>query len=151
MKNHSLQEVVPNFVTSDQGISQDSEASWRELWPAAKRGDLGARAVLFLSVGYDHIRLLPGSLPSDAVSKRADMLFLAIHSTGIDDTEWGYRDAVTMLYDMANVSNMTGGKEFLECFETSYSPSCSQIAVEHGLVPSFDSYAAVVDQLRMTE
>ena len=69
---------------------------------------------------------------------------LAIHQLGYkDDSEADFEKSV--LEGLKSRSNEQNAR-FIACYETNPSPACTTIAIEDGMVPTFEAFAAGIDE-----
>lgn len=134
--------------------------AWDILWSWSKKGNLQARALLFMLV-YPRWSELPQMfLPGrsgDEVSGRRDALILGIHSMGVQ-YQGNNEPAFSNEYSRENLLNtlLVGwpkGDSFLSCLKTEPTEFCVRYATSSGavieapLVPTFDNYAREIEAL----
>lgn len=138
---------------SSKNLSEDKkcQTSWDILWSWSKRGNLEARATMFLysfPVGaHAPVIVMPGA--GDELARRRNSIILAVHSFGVSFKEKEYQktylDQSSLIYN-AFLNDPIEGRYFLECLKTGAKEKCINYA-KNRLVPSFDKYAAEIDAL----
>lgn len=143
-------ERFKNVITNENRCYE----TWNVLWPWAKKGNLEARAMLFVAITpFMHIGAVavPGN-NGDSITTMRDSLIMAVHSEGYKggDSERAFMNALNefrqSIYKGFALNSYSSGREFLECVQKK-KQGCSTIAVTEGLVPSFEDYAREKDAL----
>jgi|GEM_PF-3366602 len=157
---------VAAFAASQQNISRakllDSEKcqlNWDLAWPWAKRGNLQARAMIYalLTIPKRQRLVMPG-LPTDDLSLFRDTIILYVHSLGFQYEDVVDEDILSVSGEMAAFHQGEIGRLYSvpsarlrACIKAAHSreaaQQCAEVAVDEGIVPSFESYAAEVDAL----
>lgn len=123
---------------------------WDVLWPWAKKGNLEARAWLFILMAPPP-KITPIFAPGnsgDLITKIRNIVIMAAHSHDYqgDLSLWpGYKNTTNELYKMVGFNKSVKGKQFLECTKDNKAKDCTEIAVKSKLVPSFEKYAEQMD------
>lgn len=134
-------------ILKDGELSEEEECQliWDTLWTWSKKGELEARASLFMlnfpSASDVSVLFMPGS--GDELSHRRNAIALAIYSTGIHQEY--FQKISNMAFQMYLNDGFEGGA-FLKCLKEQSREVCAQRA-QGGLVPTFDVYAAEIDAL----
>lgn len=143
----------PAWIIDKQKLEKIQECSdvWDILWPWAKSGNLEARTMLYtytvVSSAYNSKFLLPGE-SGDLVTKMRNILILGVHSEDYKETsnsDDAVRSVVRSMYKQYEFDARDKGKKFLQCLDSKGTKNCSKLAVEAGLVPSFENYAKQID------
>lgn len=143
----------------DRTDIEKCQDTWNFFWPWAKRGNLEARAFfyVFMTMPHHYRHDFP-ALPSDFASLMREAMIFQVHSAGVqyDETvDDGIRNTyseMSSFYEkqIAFWDGLNGGT-YMACIKKTRSREvaqvCTEIAVQEGLVPSFDSYAKEVDAL----
>ena len=150
-----------NFVHAEESIalqklSQTTKCSeeWDVLWPLAKQGDLEARVILTIKVfGLMHHPDLCPPGGCDYASKLRNILIMTVHASDYkfpdneeyEGTKLYFKSAFDFVFERYQLGYENGkGEKFLKCLYQSKG-SCAKIAVDEGLVPSFEEYAKEID------
>lgn len=133
-------------------------ARWDILWDWAKKGEMKARFTLLVSMmplpDTGAVRM-PGN-NGDYVSNSKDVITMAVHSweyIGDSDNESkefvkNYKAVILNVFMMAGLDRIESGKKFIDCIGKSDGRTCSRLAVDEGLVPSFEIYSAQIDAMK---
>ncbi|MDD3021623.1 MAG: hypothetical protein PHX61_11705 [Alphaproteobacteria bacterium] len=134
-------------ILKDGELSEEEECQlmWDTLWTWSKKGELEARASLFMltfpSASDVSVLFMPGS--GDELSRRRNSIALAIYSTG---THQKYFQKISNMAFQMYLNDGFEGSSFLKCLKEQSREVCAQGA-QGGLVPTFDVYAAEIDAL----
>ena len=136
----NLQKLLSNKALPN---NEKCQKTWDLLWPQAKEGNLEAREHLFffsLAMPHNDTLQMPGS-GNNFIARMHDGLILAVHSAGVQYKQEIYVDVAEGFFTDLGLEKT----EFYKCFKQNLSTDCSRLAVEEGLVPSFDEFAANID------
>jgi hypothetical protein len=130
---------------SSQNLSDDERcgATWGILWPWAKKGNLEARERLYfytLMMPHNDVIQMPGS-HGDFASRLYDGLILAVHSSGAQYKKDIYVDLVKGFLSDLGLERT----KFYRCFKDEQTEDCARVAVEEGLVPSFEDFSTDIE------
>lgn len=129
--------------------AKDCADFWNIFWPAAKAGDLEARAILFyLMIPPPDMSFLyaPGN-SGDLISRQRDINVMAVHSIDYSGPfEPHYRELALEQFISAGFDFPPGKSKFLECVKKG-GKGCADIAVKARLVPSFEEFARQIDAM----
>lgn len=122
---------------------------WDILWPLAKQGNREARSSLIvLLIPFPHIDQIfaPGN-EGDLISTLRDATIFGIHFAESLDGELLdiYSDTIFRLAQDMGFEHREEGKKYLACMKEKPFKNCANIAVNGGLIPSFESYAKQID------
>lgn len=161
----------PSYAAEDPAWSSDKakleklvaeekcEEYWGLLWPWAKRGNMEARSLLFLMSAMQlHMpEVYPPGRSGDMVSHLRDIIILGLHSLpyqNVDvgtDTEKVSIDILTKFisYYATNLKwdHRNKASKFMECWSKEKTQTCTKLAVNNGVIPSWEVYASEIDAL----
>jgi hypothetical protein len=139
--------------------AEQCQHNWDFVWPWAKRGNLQARAMIYvlLTIPKRQRLVMPG-LPTDDLSLFRDTIIFYVHSLGVQYEDVVDEDILSVSGEMAEFHQGEIGRLYSvtsthlrACIKAAHSREavqpCAKVAVDEGIVPSFESYAAEVDAL----
>lgn len=134
-------------VTGD-GACQEK---WNILWDWSKRGNLEARYLLFLMIlsPPEMDLLIPPGYTNDIASRNYHLTVLATHLCRyVPSLDEGNSEGSILndFYIYSHFDESGAGKEFLKSYKAA-EKNCADIAVQEGLVPSFDDYTKQIDRM----
>lgn len=152
---------LENLKSENISDEKRCQETWDILWSWSKRGNLEARATLFMLVyaerpGFPQM-FMPGRA-GDEVSIRRDAVILGTNSIGVqyaDPVRQGvYFERSNELYN-SFFKGWSKGDGFLQCLVESSGEHCSHVAKEFSgepvdktkLIPSFQEYSQEIDAL----
>ncbi|MCE7886884.1 MAG: hypothetical protein DYH13_05180 [Alphaproteobacteria bacterium PRO2] len=143
-------------VLEKLGQTTKCSEKWDVLWPLAKEGDLEARAYLTIYMfGIMHHPDLCAPGGCDYASKLRNILIMAVHAGDYEFPKTEeyeflreyFKTAFDYVFEIYQLGYENGrGDKFMKCLHQSKG-SCAKIAVDEGIVPSFERYAVEIDAL----
>lgn len=137
-KNEKRLEVI---YSQNTPLEKQCLDGWNILWPLAKKGSLDARRQLAEEWFYMG-RRMPGH--EDKLSSMRDFAILAIHASGANKHLSKKPDVVNEMFKKGHELFYLG-KDDVECFLSSPSPSCADMAVKNMIAPSFEDFSKEID------
>ena len=141
------QRKMRDLDSTSMSTQQKCEARWAITWPLAKSGNLEARYGLYVSIGAGWERI--SSLPEDMFSRFRTGMTLYYHSLGAPSLRW--MELYSQLWRMYGVpipvtNIFDQDAQVHKCLLAGATQECAKIAVKRTLIPSFETFAAEIDQ-----
>jgi len=135
--------VSPATATPAPGACK---SYWNAAWQDAKEGSVRARHYINLMLGREIVSL-PGH-GADEASIESDRLILLLHALG--ETELTQKIAADpeefFEEQFASYPAFERNSAFKACMLAKFSADCTAIAVNAGLIPSFEEFSRMIDQ-----
>lgn len=132
--------------SSDLTLEEKCQRRWDIQWPLAKSGNLDARYNLYISLSKNWIRIL--GRPHDKITNMRDHYALFFNSFGSSNLANEYRNQSperVFSYFAEYLPPLANNEELKNCMSYALSRECAYIAIESGIILSFEEYAADVD------
>lgn len=128
-------------VTSTNASCQEK---WDILWGWSKKGNLQARNGLSSMIWFGMLDR-PGS-DGYTASRQRDFVILSVHSFGYTDDYPGTKSLKLATFSTLNKINYAAAERVRRCEEKGFAHKCSSMAVQEGLVPSFEGYVEEIEK-----